>query len=228
MTNKELGLKIKQLRSQYSLKIGKKFLQKDLAEAVGISRGYIGDIESGRTRPNPDLLGKIVDALDGDIWDVIDNSYDGDIIPSDQLIMEQQAKYNTVSKMIDEKNMIEKWLSENEIKSVLTKIYEKHPFFRDYSHCAFDLAQVEKISSNSDALNNELFLKRINFHRNSLINKIINLVNLEEKQLKESINQFKPYTPKFDSHFNEVIAAHNDNSLDSEQQRLMKEDIDEL
>lgn len=231
MTNKELGLKIKELRSKYSLKIGRKFLQKDLAEAVGISRGYIGDIESGRTKPNPELLGKIVDVLDGDIWDVIDTSYNGDIFISENVIREDQANYNKISKKIDEKNMIDNWLSENDIKTVLIKIYEKHPFFRDYSRDAFNLANIEKILANNDALKNELFVKRINFYRNSLINKIINLVNLEENILSESINQVQHYSPKFKPHFNEineVIAAHNDDANDEEQQKLMKQDIDEL
>lgn len=230
MTNKDLGLKIKQLRSQYSLKIGRKFLQKDLADAVGISRGYIGDIESGRTRPNTELLGKIVDALDGDIWDVIDNSYDADITSSNQLIMEQQVKYNNVSKMINDKNMIEDWLSENDIETVFRKIYDKHPFFRDYSRAAFNLAQIEKKLSTNDTLRNELFVKCINFHKNSLINKIISLVNLEEKTLVESLKKYQPYTYKINPYLdevNETIAAHNDN-LDEKQQRLMKEDIDEL
>lgn len=63
MDNKLLGLKIKQLRSEHSLKIGKKFYQKDLADALGISRGYIGDIESGRTKPNDELLDKIANVF---------------------------------------------------------------------------------------------------------------------------------------------------------------------
>ncbi|MDP4177957.1 MAG: helix-turn-helix domain-containing protein [Bacillota bacterium] len=59
MDNKSLGLLIKQLRSEYSLKIGKRFFQKDLAETLNVSRGYIGDIENGRTKPNDNLLEKI-------------------------------------------------------------------------------------------------------------------------------------------------------------------------
>ncbi|MBN7575984.1 hypothetical protein C1H57_12640 [Clostridium sp. 2-1] len=63
MNSKLLGLKIKQLRSEHSLKIGRRFLQKDLADALGISRGYIGDIESGRTRPNNELISKIANVF---------------------------------------------------------------------------------------------------------------------------------------------------------------------
>ncbi|MDU1307634.1 MAG: helix-turn-helix transcriptional regulator [Clostridium perfringens] len=60
---KELGLKIKQLRSDYSLKTGKKCTQADLAKMIGISRSYLGDIESGRTNPSDEILLKLSDAL---------------------------------------------------------------------------------------------------------------------------------------------------------------------
>ena len=62
-----LGLKIKQLRSDYSIKIGRKFTQQGLSEALGITRSYLGDIESGRTKPNTDLLKKIADFFNIDI-----------------------------------------------------------------------------------------------------------------------------------------------------------------
>lgn len=58
---KELGLKIKQLRSQYSLKTGEKCTQADLAKKIGISRSYLGDIESGRTAPSDEILYKLAD-----------------------------------------------------------------------------------------------------------------------------------------------------------------------
>ena len=61
MRDNILGLKIKQLRSNYSIKIGEKFTQKGLAEELGITRSYLGDIESGRTKPNKELLKKIAD-----------------------------------------------------------------------------------------------------------------------------------------------------------------------
>ncbi|PRR70876.1 helix-turn-helix domain-containing protein [Clostridium thermopalmarium] len=64
MDNSLLGLKIKQLRSEYSLKIGKKFTQKNLADKIGISRSFLGDIESGRTIPNEETIKKIAKAME--------------------------------------------------------------------------------------------------------------------------------------------------------------------
>lgn len=63
---KELGLKIKQLRSDYGLKTGRKCTQADLAKMIGISRSYLGDIESGRTNPSDEILLKLSNALDVD------------------------------------------------------------------------------------------------------------------------------------------------------------------
>lgn len=59
-TNKLLGLKIKNLRSSKSLELGIKITQSKLASELGISRSYLGDIESGRTKPSDEILNKFV------------------------------------------------------------------------------------------------------------------------------------------------------------------------
>ncbi len=58
-----LGLKIKKLRSEQSLELGEKITQQKLAKKLGISRSYLGDIESGRTIPNDEIIDKIAKAL---------------------------------------------------------------------------------------------------------------------------------------------------------------------
>jgi transcriptional regulator with XRE-family HTH domain len=103
MNNSMLGLKIKQLRSEYSLKIGKKFTQKDLAEKTGISRSFIGDIESGRTMPNDETLKKIADALEVSVEYLKGNtveSYPGEI---DKLDEELKSLYPKIKKLPKEK-----------------------------------------------------------------------------------------------------------------------------
>ncbi|MHC1683459.1 MAG: helix-turn-helix domain-containing protein [Clostridiaceae bacterium] len=64
MSKTELGKLIKEARNFKSKQIGKKFTGQMLANEVGISRSYIGDIESGRTYPSFVLLGKIAEACD--------------------------------------------------------------------------------------------------------------------------------------------------------------------
>lgn len=58
-----LGLKIKKLRSEQSLELGEKITQQKLAKKIGISRSYLGDIESGRITPNNETIDKIAKAL---------------------------------------------------------------------------------------------------------------------------------------------------------------------
>lgn len=61
LSKEELGKLIKEARKLKGKKLGSNFTQKDLGEEVGISRSYVGDIESGRTYPSYALLSKIAD-----------------------------------------------------------------------------------------------------------------------------------------------------------------------
>lgn len=59
LSREELGRLIKEARKVKSQQIGRKYTQSMLAKDVGISRSYLGDIETGRTYPNYVLLNKI-------------------------------------------------------------------------------------------------------------------------------------------------------------------------
>ncbi len=99
MNSKLIGLKIKQLRSEYSLKIGKRFFQKDLADALDISRGYVGDIESGRTNPNEDLLKKIAGFFDVSLSIFSDENPVGFYINGEKLKYLREKKKLTQSEL---------------------------------------------------------------------------------------------------------------------------------
>jgi len=73
---KKLGLKIKQLRSDYSFNTGTKITQKDLADKLGISRSYLGDIESGRTPASEDILHKLSEIFDINYSELLQLKYD--------------------------------------------------------------------------------------------------------------------------------------------------------
>lgn len=64
LNKRELGNKIKEARELKSKKINKKYTGQMLADDIGISRGYLGDIESGRIYPNYELLTKIAEACE--------------------------------------------------------------------------------------------------------------------------------------------------------------------
>lgn len=64
ITKENLGKLIKNARKLKSKQIGHKFTQNNLADAVGKSRSYIGDIEAGRTYPSFILLNKIAEVCE--------------------------------------------------------------------------------------------------------------------------------------------------------------------
>lgn len=59
LDKKELGKRIKEARKIKSEKTQKKYTGQNLADDLGISRSYLGDIESGRSYPSYRLLSKI-------------------------------------------------------------------------------------------------------------------------------------------------------------------------
>lgn len=62
LSKKELGNLIKQARKIHSKRIDKKYTQQMLANDIGKSQSYIGDIESGRTYPSFAVLNEIAKA----------------------------------------------------------------------------------------------------------------------------------------------------------------------
>lgn len=63
-SKEEIGKRIKEARNIKSRKSNEKFTQEKLASMVGISQGYLGDIERGRKPINASLLIKIADACE--------------------------------------------------------------------------------------------------------------------------------------------------------------------
>ena len=106
---KKLGLKIKQLRSEYALISGKKLTQKDLSDMLGISRSYLGDIESGRTNASDELIGKISKIFNIDIEELIKyKKYD------ESLNLDINTVFSGPGKLIDDTQNTK--LSKEEVK----------------------------------------------------------------------------------------------------------------
>lgn len=129
---KHLGLKIKQLRSDYSLKTGEKFTQVDLSKMLGISRSYLGDIESGRTNPSIELLTKLAKVFDIDVNSLISS--------------EENLKLNidSLKKTTDIPDAKEKTYKEKEIDTIAAHLEEKNltpkkvKLLKDYIDALFD------------------------------------------------------------------------------------------
>lgn len=104
-----IGKNIKIAIEQYSYEIGEKITQKELAKMVGVSQSYIGDIESGRTRPNPILLKKIAEALNTTVEKLLgDGVYQANKAPTISQVKETSTEYLTnkekrdIAKEVDE------------------------------------------------------------------------------------------------------------------------------
>jgi len=100
--NKIIGLKIKELRSRKSVELGEKLTQKGLAARLGISRSYLGDIESGRTKANEELLMKIAKILDVNISELTTCKTEIDVIK------ENNSEYLPELNNKDEKDIAKK------------------------------------------------------------------------------------------------------------------------
>lgn len=89
ISKEELGAKIKEARNLKSREIGKRYTGQMLADELGISRSYLGDIESGRIYPNIEMLNKIASALDINTSDLLGDS------DSQFIVKENPADYGT-------------------------------------------------------------------------------------------------------------------------------------
>jgi transcriptional regulator with XRE-family HTH domain len=57
--NKQVGALLKQARHMYAESIGMKVTQTQFAELLGISRGYLADMETDRTEPSLAILSRV-------------------------------------------------------------------------------------------------------------------------------------------------------------------------
>ncbi|NFO86127.1 XRE family transcriptional regulator [Clostridium botulinum] len=100
--NKQLGLKIKKLRGDYAFKTGKKMIQKNLAEKLGISRSYLGDIESGRTVASDEIIYKLSEIFSIDSNELFKykniNKYDDNNLDTSSFVKESSCTYDVIDK----------------------------------------------------------------------------------------------------------------------------------
>lgn len=127
LSKKDLGEKIKEARKIKSANIGKRYTGEMLASDIGISRSYLGDIESGRTYPNYVLLNKIADACN------VPFSFFGDI--SDAIFEMINKEYPNMSE--DDKLGFAKYLS-NQMDDEIARTVDLDVFknmYDDYKNC---------------------------------------------------------------------------------------------
>lgn len=210
--SKQLGLKIKQLRSNYSVSSGKKITQKDLAEKLGISRSYLGDIESGRTTPNEILLGKIADVFDTDIYELIGKNENIEIEVGSTNDVSQSSKVKEAIKKIDGNSAVKKYIKETDFNELIKRILDENTSIqiKTLRDNIVNLAKIEEdefkeinnINKNDFSLEASVVgLKFISNSNKNILNKINSILNLEIAKTTDILESKNKY-------HSEPIAAH--------------------
>ncbi|MBS4958182.1 MAG: helix-turn-helix transcriptional regulator [Clostridium sp.] len=122
MSKENIGERIKELRKNKGIELGKRYTGQMLADELGISRSYLGDIENNRTIPNEIVLSKIADIFDVDLYDIIgeNTNIEIDNTPSKEELSKQ--KVNSIIKRIDNNSAIKSWIKDTDFKLALYKL----------------------------------------------------------------------------------------------------------
>lgn len=118
LTRKEVGLQIKKARKIKSKKINQKYTQEMLASDLDISRGYIGDMESGRTYPNYVLLSKIAELCGVSVEFLTSDTGESDTDEINQPDQKQVNNDSTKAHIYD--GLSEEELTEGELTAIKT------------------------------------------------------------------------------------------------------------
>lgn len=224
----KLGLKIKKLRSELSLENGKKFTQSDLAKALNISRSYLGDIESGRTIPNNNLLKKIATFFEIDI-SVLTNLEDMNKTEESNKIIDikddKKSDKNTshleslnLASLIDSLLRLNNSLPAKLIRDNINKLSE----YEELEFKKLNDLPLNKLSLDSNIIKSNY----INSYYDLLTKKILLLLDLEGRKLEELLDLKQDDMIKNNSiNDSSPIAAHDKNGNFSKEDYTHDENI---
>lgn len=230
MNAKNVGLKIKELRKNKGLKLGKKYTGEMLASELGISRSYLGDIESGRTTPNELMLSKIADVFDVDIWDILgeDADFEIDNTPTKEELSKE--KVNSIIRKIDDNTAIKTWVKNTELKELLLDVVKnnKTDILKQIRNNITRLADGEAVNFkdiNSIEVDkysweaNRIKYDYINNSYELIINKIMKLLNYELTKSSEHDREYLVPKAAHDKKgdFTEEDYKHDDELINNEE-----------
>ena len=212
MNTIDIGSKIKKLRSKKSIEIGKKYTGAMLANELGISRSYLGDIESGRTVPNEIILGKIADIFDVDIYELIGDDKDISIDNSNVIELKQSKKVTDAIRKIDDNAAIKKYIKDTDFNELFSRILDENstPIVTMLKDNIEKLSEIEEeefkeinnINKNDYSLEaSTIKHKFISNSNKNILNKINSILTLEISKTATIIDLKNKYS-------NETIAAH--------------------
>lgn len=212
MNTIDIGSKIKKLRSKKSIEIGKKYTGAMLANELGISRSYLGDIESGRTVPNEIILGKIADIFDVDIYELIGDDKDISIDNSNVIELKYSKKVTDTIRKIDDNATIKKYIKDTDFNELIIRILDENstPIVTMLKDNIEKLSEIEEeefkeinnINKNDYSLEaSTIKHKFISNSNKNILNKINSILTLEISKTATIIDLKNKYS-------NETIAAH--------------------
>lgn len=212
MSTISIGSKIKELRNRKSINIGKKYTGAMLANELGISRSYLGDIESGRTTPNEILLGKIADIFDTDIYELLGSDGNLDIEESNIIEFTPSKNVEDVISKIDGNKAINDYIKNTDFNELIIRILSENSTsnIKNLRDNIYKLSKIEEdefkeinnINKNAYSLEAAAIgLKSISNYNKNILNKINSILNLEITNTNTIINS-KSNT------YSEPIAAH--------------------
>ena len=213
MNTIDIGSKIKKLRSKKSIEIGKKYTGAMLANELGISRSYLGDIESGRTVPNEIILGKIADIFDVDIYELIGDDKDISIDNSNVIELKYSKKVTDTIRKIDDNAAIKKYIKDTDFNELIIRILDENstPIVTMLKDNIEKLSEIEEeefkeinnINKNDYSLEaSTIKHKFISNSNKNILNKINSILNLEIAKTAAILDSKNKYP-------NETIAAHS-------------------
>ena len=212
MNTIDIGSKIKKLRSKKSIEIGKKYTGAMLANELGISRSYLGDIESGRTVPNEIILGKIADIFDVDIYELIGDDKDISIDNSNVIELKYSKKVTDTIRKIDDNSAIKKYIKDTDFNELIIRILDENstPIVTMLKDNIEKLSEIEEeefkeinnINKNDYSLESSTIKhKFISNSNKNILNKINSILTLEISKTATIIDLKNKCS-------NETIAAH--------------------
>lgn len=182
----------------YRTKLG--LTQKQLAENCSLSESAIKYYESNRRKPKIETLGKIADALDIDLWDIIGEDSNLEIDLPKKEIDPYKDKMDKVFFKMEKEKAIKEWIKTTNLYEILTNVLEKNYELNDLRNnldTLSDLEINEFKELNNIPINDYRMEGNIVGHKyksnyiNNMLTKIIMIFELEKNNLDFAIKNKK-------------------------------------
>lgn len=176
-----IGEKIKQARKEKGL------TQDELAQKIGISKNGLWNYENNKRYPNIEILTKIVDVLDIDLWDIVENKNEVKVTIPPEVVYKVENKIKQTEIKIEKNKNIVEWLENTDINVIIQKLIERNKGLENLRKSFDELA----ILHCNDLINPSFEDRSENSHIyfKAFIKKIVDIINCEAGNNAELIKE---------------------------------------